>query len=520
MAYKRIRTMDIYQLISRWHSGYNITQISKTLALDRKTVRQYVSLARDAGIRRDQPLPEKSNLLKQFDTLIPDRKQQQPARELFLKHKDEIIQLVTDKQDPLKPKTAYEVICERYGVTASYTSFKRFVREYAVEFGLTEKRATTCCFETEPGEEVQIDYGKMGRLHDPLTSRNRDIYAFIATLSFSRFKFVDFVYKQDQRSFIGSHLRMFDFFDGVPQRLVIDNLKAGVLKPDLYLPELNRAYQEMAEHYGSFVDPARPFHPKDKGKVERTVPVVRELFRKFKALYPGLDIAQANREARKWCRDTNGMKVHGTTGLKPFEVFQETEKDKLSPLPEQPFEVPTWKEAIVHVDQFIQFDKHFYALPEQTFVGKTVWVRATEKLVHIYHDHTLVRKFVRGQQKRQYNPGDFPENHRIMLESKDVQALIGRAASIGPSFKKLLIQVLSPHARLNYRRALALLRLREKYSKEHLNRAAEYAVSHNIHTPRQFQALLDKLKNSAEEEGIPISEQTQLFLRDPEYFIQ
>lgn len=520
MAYKRIGAMDIYQLLSRWHSGYNITQISKTLALDRKTVRQYVNLARDAGIRRDQPLPDKHELLKQMDALIPGRKQEQPARELFLKHKDEIIELVTDRQDPLKPKTAYEVICERYGVTASYTSFKRFVREHAAEFELTETRATTCRFETDPGEEVQIDYGKMGRLHDPLTRRNRDIYAFIAMLSFSRFKFIEFVYKQDQRSFVGSHLHMFDFFDGVPQRLVIDNLKAGVLKPDLYLPELNRAYQEMAEHYGCFVDPARPSHPKDKGKVERTVPVVRELFRKLKALYPGLDIAQANRQARKWCRDTNGMKVHGTTGLKPFEVFQETEKTKLNSLPEQPFEVPTWKEAIVHVDQFIQFDKHFYALPEQTFVGKTVWVRATEKLVQIYHDHTLVRKFVRGQQKRQYDPGDFPENFRVMLESKDVQALIDRAASIGPAFRKLLIQVLSPHARLNYRRALALLRLREKYSKEHLNQAAEYAVSHNIHTPRQFQALLDKLRNSPEDEQIPVSEQTRLFLRDPEYFIQ
>jgi transposase len=511
--------MDIYQLISRWHAGYNITQISKTLALDRKTVRQYVNLARDAGIRRDQPLADKTDLLKQFDTLIPGRKQQQPARELLHRHKDEIMQLVTDKQDPLKPKTAYEVICERYGITASYTSFKRFVREHAAEFGLAEKRTTTCRFETEPAEEVQIDYGKMGRLHDPLTCRNRDIYAFIATLSFSRFKFVEFVYKQDARSFVGSHLRMFDFFDGVPQRLVIDNLKAGVLKPDLYLPELNRSYQEMAEHYGCFIDPARPLHPKDKGKVERTVPVVRELFRKLKALHPGLDIAQANREARNWCRNTNGMKVHGTTGLKPFEVFQETEKLRLSSLPEQPFEVPTWKSAIVHVDQFIQFDKHFYALPEHTFVGETVWVRATEKLVHIYHDHTLVRKFVRGQQKRQYHPGDFPENFRIMLESKDVQALIDRAASIGLAFKKLIIQVLSPHARLNYRRALALLKLRGKYSKEHLNRVAEYAITHNIHTPRQIKALLDKLTNP-EEDGVPISEQTQLFVRDPEYFIQ
>ncbi|MFQ5792874.1 MAG: IS21 family transposase, partial [Acidobacteriota bacterium] len=518
MAYKRIGAMDLYQLISRWHVGYNISEISKALGLDRKTVRQYIRLAEQAGVSRADPLPEKTRLLEQLEALLPAKKHIQPVRGIFGLYKDEIIRLVTANQDPLKPKTAYEVICERYGLTASYTSFKRFIREHAEEFGLSKTPQTTCRFETEPAEEVQIDYGKMGRLYDPLTRRNRDVYAFIATLSFSRLKFVDFVYKQDQRSFVGSHLRMFDFFGGVCLRLVIDNLKAGGFKPDLYLPQFNRAYQEMAEHYGCFIDPARPYHPKDKGKVERAVPVVRELFRKLKALHPALDVARANKEARKWCLETNGMSVHGSTGLRPFDLFQEIEKSRLGPLPIHPFEVPTWKAAKVHVDQFIQFEKKTYGVP-QAFVGTYLWVRGTDKLVQIYDDHTLVKKYVRSAQSRQYDPNDFPKNLQLMLESRDVRALIERAESIGPAFKKLLLEVLTPHARLNYRRALGLLRLQQKYPRDLLDRAAEVASAHNIHTPRQFKALIDRTETKQQEIPIPISDETRQFVRDPDYFI-
>ena len=518
MAFKRIQVMDLYQLISRWHAGYSIREISRALDVDRKTIRQYVRLAAQAGLSKAQPLPERALLLSQLEALLPLRKHDQPAQSLFLVHKDEIIALVTAECDPLHPKTAYEVICERYGVKASYTSFKRFVRQHAQDLGLAQTLATTCRFETEPGEELQIDYGKMGRLFDPLSGRERDVYAFIATLSYSRLKFVEFVHKQDQRHFVGSHLRMFDFFEGMPKRLVIDNLKAGVLKADLYLPQFNRAYQELAEHYGCFIDPARPHHPKDKAKVERTVPVVREFFRKCKALDPHLDLARANRQARSWCLETNGMKTHGTTGLKPFEVFEQTEKPKLQPLPPYPFEVPTWKMAKVHVDQFLQFEKKTYGVPV-AFVGKYLWVRASEKLIQIYDNHTVIRKYVRSTESRQYVPTDFPRNFQIMLESRDVQALLIRAQMIGPAFKNLLLKVLSPHAKLNYRRALALLRLKEKYPVEQLNYAAEYAAANHIHTPKQFQALLVKTQTEQQELPLPISEETQQFIRPPEYFI-
>lgn len=171
--------------------------------------------------------------------------------------------LIADKTHLLKPKTAHEVICERHELKVSYGTFKRFLHTHAAEI---MPRHSTCRFETEPGEEVQIDYAKLELLYDPLRQKKRTVYAFIATLSFSRLKFVDIVYRQDQRSFIASYLRMFDFSGGVPKRLVIENLKRGVITPDLYDPQFNKAYQELAEHYGCFVDPARVRKPKTRAK--------------------------------------------------------------------------------------------------------------------------------------------------------------------------------------------------------------------------------------------------------------
>ena len=314
--YKPFTAMDIYDIIRRWHGGAGIRPISRALETDRKTVRRYIEQAKAAGISREQPLPAKEALLPLLAAIIPDNERPQPARNSFEPYRDDIIALITHPSDPLKPKTAYEVICTRHHVAASYSTFKRFIRDTRI---VIPAQASTCRLETPAGEELQVDYGRMGRLpcrssssqglYNPLTQKERMVYAFIATLSFSRLKYVEFVFTQDQKSFVACHQRMFEFFGGVPKHIVIDNLKDGVIKPDLYEPKLNRLYQEFAEHYGFFIDPARVRHPKDKGKVERAVPVVREMFRKLKALYSPLEIARANYFATEWTLLENGPRI-------------------------------------------------------------------------------------------------------------------------------------------------------------------------------------------------------------------
>jgi transposase len=513
MSFHRYDFMDLHALITRWHAGYGIRQISRMLKLDRKTVQRYVRLAEAAGLSRELPLPEKAELLRRLEALLPALDKPQPARNAFAPHRDELLALLTNAHDPLLPKTAYEVLCARHELAASYSTFKRFLGACQPE---RLPPQTTCRFEVSPGEEVQVDYAKMGLLYDPHMKKNRVLHAFIATLSFSRLKYIEFAPRMDQKSFVAAHVRMLEFFGGVPQRVVIDNLKAGVVKPDLYEPKLNRAYEELAEHYGFFVDAARVRHPKDKGKVERTVPLVRELFRKLKALHPQLELATANHRARDWALLDNGMKPHGTTGLLPAAVYRELERPALKALPASPFVLATWKAAKVHVDQFIQFEKKFYALPA-VHVGKSVWIRATDSMVEVYDDYQRLKQYPKNQQTRLYDPQDFPENFKLMLEAPTIKSLLARAQAIGPNFTQVLEHVLTPHAMLNYRRALALLALAEKYRAVEMEAVAPIALRHRIFVPKLFQRLLEK--QPRHDDHIPISSPTQELLRSPDYFM-
>jgi transposase len=353
--------------------------------------------------------------------MVPHLERPKPAGGQFEDHREVIIELITRKGDPLKPKTAYEVICHQHGVTASYSSFKRFIRRLEPELS---GHRTTCRIEVDPGTEIQIDYAKMGVLFDPVTGRSRTVYAFLATLSHSRYKFLEFVYTQNQQSFVGSHVRMFAFYGGTATCLIIDNLKSGVIRPDHYDPELNPLYRELAENYGTFIDTARVRRPTDKGKIERVVPPARELFRKLKTLDPKLDVIAANRLALEWCRTGNGLTVHGTTGERPSVAFAERERSALGPLPQEDFEVATWKKVKVHPDQFIQFEKRTFSVPER-FVGATLWARGTERLLTIFDlQYRPVKQHVRTGKRRSTDWADFPEGVAAMCITHCVEKAV------------------------------------------------------------------------------------------------
>lgn len=512
MAYSPKGVMDIYQILSRWHAGYSIKRISHSLGTSRKTVRRYIRAATKEGLSRDKPLPEREVLVELIIPLLPKRERASPARSQFEPYREEILDLVTRKTDPLKPKTAYEVICHRYELRASYSSFKRFFRTLPV----APKPRTTSRVEVAPGQEIQVDYAKVGRLLDVETGRERTVYAFIGTLSHSRYKFVEFVYKQDQQSFAASHVRMFEFFGGVAKCLIIDNLKSGVIKPDRYDPELNPLYRDLAEHYGTFIDTARIRKPRDKGKVERVVQLARELFRKLKTLHDSLLLSDANRMALTWCEFENGLQVHGTTGEKPAQAFADREQAALIPLPDTPFELAKWKQVKVHPDQYIQFDKKAYSVPLR-FVGQKLWARGTERWLELYDEHfRQVKQHIRTPYYRHTDWTDFPKSAAMMLSEEAVQQVIRSARSIGPAMETYLTRILEPHAKINLRKAQGLIALRKRYTDHELERAAGEALELRLYRFDEFKTLLE-IATEPEEEIIPISEETHL--RSPDYFI-
>ena len=519
MAFKRIITMDIWELVRRWHDEQAITHIAQALDYDRKTVRKYIQLAQERGITLDKPLPEKEQTIDLFHNAVLDIRRPAKAQTLLEPYLQEIIDLVNDKHNQLIPKITFEVICQRHDLTdkVSYSSFKRFVRGHRIAIS-PEK--STCRIEVEPGTEVQIDYGRMGLLFDPADGKNRTVYAFIATLSHSRHKFVEFVYKQDQQSFVESNVKMFEYFVGVPKRILTDNLKDAVIKPDLYDPKLNRAYRDMAEHYNCFIDPCRVRHPKDKGKVERDVKTTKQQFGKLLAISPTMDIQEANQKIKTWCIHEYGQREHGTTHLKPYATFIDKEQPALLPLPQESFEIAQWKKATVHPDHYIQFNKKAYSVPH-AYVGKKVWVKGTPRIVQIYYQDRLIKQHAVTSNYRHTDFNDFPPNVKAALDKGIPLHLQVKAAQIGTQFEQLIRNTLKPHAFLNMRKAQGLLSLTEKYDHSLVEQAATMALEQNLSvSPKVFKRLLEKLQQqNQQEDKLPLSQQSLQFIREMDYFI-
>ena len=174
-------------------------------------------------------------------------------------------------------KTIWQRLAGDHGLAASYASLRRYVAANVPEETRREQVRVLRLAPREPGQEAQIDYGQMGRWLDPVTGARHVVWAFVMVLCCSRHLFVRPVIRLDQHAWTECHVKAFEFFGGVPARLVPDNLKTGVDRPDLYDPKTNRAYAELAAHYGADIPRQLPETP-GKPQVERPMPYIRDSF--------------------------------------------------------------------------------------------------------------------------------------------------------------------------------------------------------------------------------------------------
>jgi transposase len=404
-----MRINELFELYRRWREGHSARSLARNYGFDRKTVEKYCH--RFAEI--DVPPDASAEVIREYlNRILPENLKPAPAFAALIPFEQELRELLERKENPLKPKSAWLVLAEKYDLAghASYETFKRFVRQRGI---LVSGKPATVRIELPPGEELQIDYGFVGYHTDPLNGLKRKVHAFCGILSFSRFPFLHFVYSQDQTSFTLSHVRMFSFYGGAPKKISLDNLKTGILKAHVTDPTVNTAYGELCEYYGVFVDPCRVARPEEKGKIERFIPQARELFRRLVSLHPEASLEELSDRALIRCTDEYGGKPHGTTGIPPARAF-DMEKPSLLPLPARPFEVPFWTIAKVHPDQFIMVKKKMYSLP-RVYVGKRVTVRISGGLVRIFFQEKEIRRYTVPSGHRAYREEDFPESSRAFM---------------------------------------------------------------------------------------------------------
>ena len=519
MGYRKMTPEDLYEIFRRWHAGQTIARIAKTESCTPKTIRKYINQLLKVGYTRNGECPDRVVFSVMVEKILPANERMKSATAQLAVHGEELQKLIHDPKEPVKPKTAFEIIQQKYRIRCSYETFKIFARQK----GLMKKpKKQMIRIELPAGLETQIDYGKVGLLEDPYTRKNRVVWSFCGILSHSRLPFIQFVHTQNQSSFVESFIDMFEFYEGATEVQSIDNLKSGVIKPDLWDPKINKALSEMAEYYGVFIDPCRVGKSTDKRKGERFVPVARELFRKLKKVHPTATIDEFNTHALHWCKETYGSKEHGTTGIPPLKEYEHVERDTLIGLPEERLEVPVWKPAKVHGgDQFFSFDTKRYSVPYE-YRGKQVWGRYTprNRLLHVFFNRKLIRTYVVSGKKVQYVEEDFPPVKREMMNGGYPRYLLEQSRRYGEAGYELIESILKPHAYLNARRAQGMLEVMKLCSeRSYFAEVCREAERRNVKIPSTFKAMM---KAHQEQHllnlEIEISEEGKQMVRDVGYY--
>jgi hypothetical protein len=301
-------------------------------------------------------------------------------------------------------------------------------------------------------------------------------HALLVTLVYSRHQYVHVSFSQTVKDLIAGLEDAWEFFGGVTARVVLDNLKAAVTKADRYDPVFSRTFAEYAQWRGFVIDAALPRHATGNPHVERNVQYLRESF------FVG--------EAVRWCRETAGQRVHGTTRRQPLAVFEDEEKPKLRPLEQPRFDPPGWSACKVHGDHHVQFRKSLYSVPTR-HVGKTVWVRGDAKLVRIYVGGECVKTHeVVAEGCRSTDYADYPAE-LAPYAMRDPEAIVREARRQGEHVGRWVEKLLAgpfPWARL--RQAQKLLRLANKYGRPRVEAACRvgYEVL-CLRTDRMLQTL-------------------------------
>lgn len=517
MAYREVRVYEVREVLRLWLRGEGYRSLERLVGLDRKTVRRYVEAARAAGLEQDageQALSEEL-IGAVIEAVRPHRGDGHGAAWARLVAEHEQINRWLVKQE-LNVVKVHELLARR-GVSVPERTLHRYAREVC---GVGRRSRTLRLADGAPGDELQIDFGRLGLIFDPPSGRRRALWALIFTPVLSRYSFVWLTFRQTLADVIEGHEAAWAFYGGVFATLIPDNLKAIVEQADALEPRLNQAFVEYAQARGFVVDPARVRSPLDKARVERVVPFVRGSFFAGESF---IDLPDAQRRVERWARERAGMRIHGTIQARPAEVFASEEAARLGPAPTEPYDLPIYRSAKVHPDHHIEVAKALYSVPGD-LIGQRVDVRADRSLVRIFAAGRLVKVHPRQEPGRRVSDvADLPKE-RSRYALRDIGELCARAEAHGPSVGAYATALLDgPLPWTKMRQVYALLGLVKKWGPARVDAACGRALEAEALNVGLIGRMLERARESAEDPGpaaptSPPAAGAGRFARDPEHF--
>jgi transposase/5S rRNA maturation endonuclease (ribonuclease M5) len=391
----------------------------------------------------------------------------------------------------------YQDLVERFGFTHRYNSVKRFVRRLRGKDPQQYDR-----LEFLPGEESQVDYGTgAATLHG--NGRYRRPRLFIMTLKYSGRSFRKVVWKSSKETWCRLHEEAFRYFGGCPQYVMLDNLKEGVIKPDIYDPELNALYAAILEHYGVTADPARVKDSNRKGTVENAVKHTQDTAlkgRKFDS------IEAQNDWLRHWEERWAALRIHGRAKRQVEEMFRE-EKPYLGQLPLAPFRYFKQENRTVYDDGTIQVGSCYYAAGPAPLYSE-VMVRIYDEEIEILDPRRM--ELIRRHPKSN-RPGSLmmEPGERIFNPSRETDRLLAQAEIIGPHTFSLCEKWFNEEGRSGQRRMYGLINLVRHYPARHVEKAAELAKRNGLRSSKALRRMVEGMAAEADEMRIEESGLTQ-----------
>lgn len=471
---------EILRLRYELHLSYRDIADSQNVGFS--TVGDYLRRAKAVGL--SWPLPEGINEQELYERLFLPSKQ--PKRN--------------------RPTPDWEQVCREHrkkGVTLQllwreyrdihpeglgYTQYCKHYRDYIKQTSPVMRQLH------KAGDKVFVDYAGMTvPWLDTSTGEVCEAQVFVGCLGASQFTFAEATATQQLPDWIGSHIRMWEYFGGVSQVVVPDNLKSGVTKAHRYDPDINANYQHVGEHYGFAIVPARPATPRDKGKVENAVGCIERQVLAPLRHRTFTSISEINHAIKERLSVFNNQ-LFQKMKTSRRQLFEEVDKPALKPLPKYCYEYATWKKARVNIDYHIAYDDHYYSVPYK-YIHQEIAIRATAKTVECFYQNQRIAVHQRSQQRYKFTTlkAHMPKAHKE--QGKWTPERIKRwAKKIGPSTKEFIQHMIDSRAfpEQAFRSCLGLLRLGKRYGEERLEKACTIALKSGAYRYQHVETILKK----------------------------
>ena len=483
---RRISVKDISKALKmRYKANISLREIAIATKLPHTTISDYCKRFDNSGYDLDVLLSLGDDKITSI--LFPNKKivqknLEKPMPDVEYIHKEIVKKGVTFELLWYEYKDIHP---DGYGLS----QFKEYYYRYKKRLNPSMRQSHV------PGDKLFVDYsGLTMNVIDQFTGEITKVQVFVAVLGASGYTFVHATKSQTLKDFILSHTKAFDFFGGVPNVLVPDNLKSAIISNNKKGIVENESYSELARHYDCVISPARPRKPKDKPKAEQGVQGIQRWLIAVLRNRIFFNVDEIN-EALSPLLDRYNNKVMKHIGKSRNELFLELDSPSLNPLPNNKFIYKEFKVAIVHLDYHVELHKCYYSVPYK-YLKEKVEIRYSTATVEIYHQNILIATHARLHRindtstKKEH----MPLNHQYADEKMNPTRLKNWGETIGKSAHLFVNQRLedAQYPTNAYRSIIAILNLGKLYGKEELNLALGYALSINATSTKSIESILSK----------------------------